>query len=225
VTPSSRHAFTFLRFLVFSSAGMSIGLLFPLQGWAQPPQPTEISAWGQFYRFTLLGILHIFTGYDHILFLLGVLLVGGTLKTIIKIVTSFTIAHSITLALAALSVVTPPPRLVEVAIALSIIYIAMENLFVQIPEKRWLVTFLFGLVHGFGFAGMLRQLGLPQKGLLIALFSFNLGVEIGQVAIVAVVFPYLIYIRRFPWHSKVLKGMSLTILGFGLFWFFQRTFF
>ena len=130
-----------------------------------------------------LGVEHILTGADHLVFLLGLILVGGSLRSLVGVVTAFTLAHSITLALAALSIFAPSPRLVEPAIALSIAYVGVENLFVNDASKRWRITFPFGLIHGFGFAGALREIALPRAQLPIALVSFNLGVELGQLGV------------------------------------------
>jgi hypothetical protein len=175
-------------------------------------------------QFVRLGIFHIFTGYDHIAFLLGLLVVGGSFINILKIVTSFTVAHSITLALAGLGVVTLPTRLVESGIALSIVYIALENLFVKSFNRRWLVSFFFGLVHGFGFANVLRELDLSRSGLVASLFSFNIGVEIGQVAIVALLLPLLWLVKTKRFYGLIIKSASAVILILGLVWFYQRAF-
>lgn len=175
-------------------------------------------------QFVRLGIFHIFTGYDHIAFLLGVLLMGGSFKNIIKIVTSFTIAHSITLALAALGIVELPSRLIEPAIALSIVYIAGENLFFKSFDRRWLITFFFGLIHGFGFANVLREMDLPRSGLVASLFSFNLGVEIGQVVIVSLLLPLLWAMKKKTFYQVVIKSASVVILILGLVWLYQRIF-
>ncbi len=126
---------------------------------------------GQAVAFLWLGIRHIFTGYDHVLFLVGLLLVGGALLDLVKIVSSFTVAHSITLALASVAL---PPRFVESAIALSICYVAAENIFFPDVARRWIITFFFGLVHGFGFATVLRELELPRPSLATSLVFFNL---------------------------------------------------
>jgi hydrogenase/urease accessory protein HupE len=173
-------------------------------------------------QFVRMGILHIFTGYDHIAFLLGVVLIGGSFKTILKVVTSFTVAHSITLALAAFRVVELPSRLVESGIALSIIYIALENLFFDKFDRRWIVTFFFGLVHGFGFASALQEVHLSRHLLATALFSFNLGVEIGQLCIVAALLPGLLYISRLQFNTVIVKGCSAVIFVLGSFWLWQR---
>ncbi|MGH9844920.1 MAG: HupE/UreJ family protein [Blastocatellia bacterium] len=139
--------------------------------------------------FLLSGIHHIFAGPDHVLFLVGLLLLGGSLLRLLTIVTAFTIAHSITLSLAALDVVSVPARLVEPVIALSIIYVGIDNLMVGKSGRdvRAWIAFFFGLVHGFGFASVLREFGLPRQALGWSLFSFNLGVEVGQVCIVVIV--------------------------------------
>ena len=179
----------------------------------------NLVAFGQFVR---MGVLHIFTGYDHIAFLLGVVLIGGTFRSLVKIVTSFTVAHSITLALAALNIVSIPSRIVESGIALSIMYIALENLFFSQFDRRWLVTFFFGLVHGFGFASALREVRLPSGMLGTALFSFNLGVELGQVAIVAILLPLLWQLARTRYRNVVVRAASLAIFFLGSFWFWQR---
>lgn len=180
---------------------------------------------GYLVQFLKLGIFHIFTGYDHILFLLGLLLVGGSFLDIVKIVTSFTLAHSLTLSLAALGIVNLPARLIEAGIAFSIVYIALENLLFKTFDKRWLVSFFFGLVHGFGFANVLKEMHLPRSGLISSLFSFNLGVEVGQVAIVLVILPLLWILRRTKAYGAVVTSASVFILSLGLFWFYQRAFY
>lgn len=147
-------------------------------------------------RYLVTGIQHIFLGYDHIAFLVGVVLWARRLVPVIKIVTAFTIAHSITLSLAALNVVIIPSIVVEPAIAVSIVFVAMENFFSRDIDGRWRVTFAFGLIHGFGFAGALREIGLPANAVATALAAFNVGVEIGQVAIVSIVVPALIALDR-----------------------------
>ena len=179
---------------------------------------------GYLVQFLKLGILHIFTGYDHILFLLGLLLVGGSFLSVVKIVTSFTLAHSLTLSLAALGIVNMPARLVEAGIAFSIIYIALENLLFKQFDRRWAVSFVFGLVHGFGFANVLKQMHLPRSGLISSLFSFNAGVEVGQIAVVLLILPILGMVRRSKAHSPVVTSASAVILVAGLFWFYQRAF-
>ena len=173
--------------------------------------------------FFVLGIDHILTGYDHLLFLIGLLLPGGGLLSLAKIITAFTIAHSVTLSLAVLQVVTMPDRLVEAVIALSIAFVAAENLFLKpTVSRRWLVSFAFGLVHGFGFSSALRELGLPAHGLLLSLFGFNVGVEVGQALVVAVCLPCLLLLRRTRWESRAVASFSLVILVVGLALFVER---
>src|SRR5215468_9062734 len=143
------------------------------------------------------GVHHILIGPDHILFLVGLLLLGGTWGSLLRIVTAFTLGHSLTLSLAALDVVSPPARLIEPAIALSIVFVGADNLVKESGRdvRAWLAL-VFGLVHGFGFASVLREFGLPSEALGWSLFSFNVGVEIGQLAIVLLVTAVLATIRR-----------------------------
>ena len=181
-------------------------------------------------RFVLLGITHIFTGYDHIAFLIALLLLGGSLRALVKIVTAFTLAHSITLALATLGLLSPPSRVVEPMIAASIVYVGAENLWALRARRegaaighRWMLTFAFGLVHGFGFSAVLRELELPRGALATALVSFNLGVEAGQVCIVALLLPLLALLRRQPWFERRgVQAASLVICLLGAFWLVQR---
>jgi hypothetical protein len=175
--------------------------------------------------FVLLGIEHILTGWDHLLFLLGLLLRGGGWFSLAKIITAFTLAHSVTLALAVLDIVVLPDRLVEAVIALSIAYVAAENLFLRpVVARRWLVSFCFGLVHGFGFSSALRELGLPAHGLLLSLFGFNAGVEVGQALVVAVALPALMLMRRTRWERRLVWSSSLAILLVGVALFLERAF-
>jgi hydrogenase/urease accessory protein HupE len=174
------------------------------------------------------GVHHILIGPDHILFLVGLLLLGGTWGALIRIVTAFTVGHSITLSLAALNFVTPPASIIEPAIALSIVFVGADNL-VRGDGKdlRAWVALTFGLVHGFGFANVLREFGLPKEALGWSLFSFNVGVEIGQLAIVLLVASGLAAIRRrSAWlgHRVALAG-SVVVIAAGAYWFVQRVFF
>jgi hydrogenase/urease accessory protein HupE len=179
-------------------------------------------------KFIPGGVYHIFSGPDHILFLVGLLLLGGSLLRLLSIVTAFTIAHSITLSLAALDVLNPPARLIEPAIALSIVYIGIDNLMVGKTGRdvRPLIALFFGLVHGFGFAGVLKEFGLPSQALGWSLFSFNLGVEIGQVCIVVVVATMLAALRN---RNKALSERiaifgSVGVILAGSYWFIERVF-
>ena len=179
-------------------------------------------------RFIPAGIQHIFAGPDHILFIIGLLLLGGTLARLVTIVTGFTIAHSITLSLAALDILNPPSRLIEATIALSIVFVGVDNLIVNEKSRdfRALVAFFFGFVHGFGFAGVLKEFGLPSQALGWALFSFNVGVEIGQVCIVVVAASILAIVRkRWPRiERRIVVAGSLVVIAAGTFWFVQRVF-
>ena len=187
-----------------------------------PFEGRDVSLLRQIGQFVWLGMEHIFIGYDHILFLMGLIVLGGSFRNLVKIVTAFTVAHSMTLILAALQVVLLPTRLVESVIALSIVYIAIENFWVKDTDQRWLITFVFGLMHGFGFANVLTEMGLPTKGLVASLLSFNVGVEIGQLTIVAVAFPVILWVTKTRWQRQVVYGLSSLILIFGLVWFFER---
>jgi hydrogenase/urease accessory protein HupE len=179
-------------------------------------------------EFIPAGIYHIFTGPDHVLFIVGLLLMGGSLLRLLSIVTAFTIAHSITLSLATLNVINPSSRLIEPAIALSIIYVGIDNLMVGKTgrDMRAWIAFFFGFVHGFGFAGVLREFGLPREALGWSLFSFNFGVEIGQACIVVVVASLLAAIRKRNQElaSRILKVGSLCVILAGTWWFIQRVF-
>jgi hypothetical protein len=178
--------------------------------------------------FVVSGIHHILIGPDHILFLIGLLLLGGTWGALVRIVTAFTVGHSITLSLAALNYVTPPATVIEPAIALSIVFVGADNL-VRGDGKdlRPWVALTFGLVHGFGFANVLREFGLPQGALGWSLFSFNVGVEIGQLGIVLIVASILAAIRRRSQTMgyRVAFAGSIVVIAAGTYWFVQRVFF
>jgi hypothetical protein len=253
------------------------------RSWLLPSQETpgdEPSAGSSVSRYVALGIEHIATGYDHLVFLLGLLLLASRAREVITIVTGFTLAHSITLGLAALGQVRPAAAAVEALIGLSIALVAAENgwllsgrrrvvplvvIFVlgaaaalaaagvgavpattllglalfatcyfallervsQPARLRFAIAFCFGLVHGFGFAGVLAEVALPQGRLLPALLGFNLGVELGQLAIVALVWPLLVLLARFQagrWHRPVLEIGTAMVCGLGVFWWVGRAF-
>lgn len=177
-----------------------------------------------FRRFFVLGIEHIATGYDHVLFLIALLLVGGGLRSLVAVVTAFTVAHSVTLSLAVLDVVALPSRLVESAIALSIAWVALENLLIDRTQGRWRITFAFGLMHGFGFASVLREMHLPHAGLIASLLAFNLGVEAGQLVVVLVTHPLIAAIERSRHRRLVVAVASGAILVMALWWFVERAF-
>lgn len=170
-----------------------------------------------------LGIQHILTGYDHLVFLLGLILIGGRIRPLLAAITAFTVAHSITLGVATLQIWAPSSRFAESAIALSIAYIGVENWFVKNASRRWLITFPFGLVHGFGFAGALHQIALPHDEIPKALFSFNGGVEAGQLAVLALVLPAILWLRGRPWFADHgVKAISGAIALAGVWWFVVR---
>jgi HupE/UreJ protein len=174
------------------------------------------------------GTHHILIGPDHILFLIGLLLLGGSWMALVRIVTAFTIGHSITLSLAALNLVTPPPSIIEPAIALSIVFVGADNLVRgDGRDLRAWAALTFGLVHGFGFANVLREFGLPREALGWSLFSFNFGVELGQLAVVLVVASALAAIRRRSdvAGARVAIAGSVVVIAAGTYWFVQRVFF
>lgn len=190
----------------------------------------EESALPTLLEFLWLGVQHIWTGYDHLLFLFALLVVCRTFRSIVAIITCFTLAHSLTLAAATLDWVRLPPSLVEPIIAATIVYVGAENLWRrgEEPPGRWLLTFGFGLIHGFGFASILRDLGVGADpgGILGPLFAFNLGVELGQVAIAAVVIPLVWRLRRRPaFVAKGVPALSGLIALLGLYWLLERTVF
>jgi hydrogenase/urease accessory protein HupE len=188
---------------------------------AAAPPVRRPATWRSIRQFFLLGVEHIFLGYDHICFLIA-LIVVSKFRELVKIITSFTIAHSITLILATFDVVRLPSRLVETCIAATIVYVAIENLWVKETKHRWWLTFLFGLVHGLGFANVLREMSLPTTGLVRCLISFNVGVECGQLLIAGVLFPLALAVQRFHHGRPVMMAISVTLALFGAAWFIDR---
>jgi len=188
--------------------------------------PGEAYLWHQSISFIALGIRHILTGYDHMLFLMSLLMLGGGLRSLLKIVTAFTVAHSVTLSLAVLNIVTLPPRLVESGIALSIAYVAAENLWRggRATSSRWLVTFSFGLIHGLGFATILKEMAISRGSLALSLVSFNFGVELGQIAVVTTAFLGLRALATLTWESTLRRWVSAGAAAIGIIWFIQRAF-
>ncbi len=201
----------------------------------------ERSRWAESRQFIHEGIWHIWLGFDHVLFLLALLLPAVLIRAegrwqaaggfssvywnVLGIVTAFTVAHSLTLSLAALDIVRLPSRLVESTIAASVVLAGLGNLYPMMASRRWLVAFGFGLIHGFGFAAVLTDLGLPHGSLLLSLVSFNVGVELGQLAIVATFLPLAFMIRRsWSYPRLVLTGGSLAVIAIALVWFTERAF-
>jgi hydrogenase/urease accessory protein HupE len=179
-------------------------------------------------RFVPAGVHHILIGPDHLLFLVGLLLLGGSIRRLALVVTAFTLAHSLTLSLAALGLVTPPARIIEPAIALSIVYVGADNLLVQGGRdvRAW-IAFAFGFIHGFGFANVLGEMDLPARALGWTLFSFNLGVEVGQLAVVIVVASALAALRATneTLGRRLVVAGSIVVMAAGAFWFVERVFF
>jgi HupE / UreJ protein len=188
-----------------------------------------------------LGIHHIFAGIDHLLFLIALLLPSvlirkgktweavpnfrAALVDVLKIVTSFTVAHSITLSLSALNVLRLPSRFVESGIAASVVLAAVNNLVRVLEEDRWTAAFALGLLHGFGFSATLMDLGLPRKNLVLTLFGFNFGVEVGQMCVVAAFLPLAFLARKSPFYRRVgLVGGSIAITAIATVWFIERAF-
>jgi hydrogenase/urease accessory protein HupE len=179
-------------------------------------------------KFVPAGVHHILIGPDHLLFLVGLLLLGGSTRRLLLVVTAFTVAHSITLSLAALNIVTPPASMVEPAIALSIVYVGADNLMVRGGrDVRGWIAFAFGFIHGFGFANVLREMDLPGRALGWSLFSFNVGVEIGQLFVVVAVASALALLRRRSEAAgrRLVFAGSMVVIAAGTFWFIQRVFF
>ena len=218
------------RSIVFTAETSSLVVGGDSGGWLQ-----------QFATYLNEGVRHIWTGFDHILFLLSLLLPAVLLRDghawraatsfrdacidVARVVTAFTLAHSITLTLSALSIVVLPSRLVESGIALSVVLAALNNLFPVVASGRWLAAFCFGLLHGFGFAGALSDLGLPAGSLTLSLLAFNLGVEAGQLAIVLMFLP-LAFALRSTWTYRrvVFRGGSIAIAALATVWLVERVF-
>jgi hydrogenase/urease accessory protein HupE len=181
-----------------------------------------------FANFLLLGVKHILTGYDHLLFLFGLLVVARGLVSALTIITSFTIAHSITLAVATLHLMQIPSRIVEPLIAASIVFVGVENLLRgDIPNARRMVPFGFGLIHGFGFASALREAGIGSGagGIVLPLVSFNLGVELGQIMVAAVALPIIWKLRENPMFvARWAPACSAAVVLLGSFWLVERVY-
>lgn len=222
------------------AAPFALSAVFPLDN---PTQTLTLAAPGGFAQFVTYvadGIKHIAIGIDHILFLIALLLPAVLRRTgrewvpvddlraafwnVLKIVTAFTVAHSITLSLAVLEIVQLPSRFVESAIAASVLLTALDNLWPFLPQKRWLVAFTFGLLHGFGFASVLIDLKLPASALLLSLFGFNVGVEVGQLILVAVLVPLAYVSRATRSYTRIVLGAgSIVIAVISLGWLLERS--
>jgi hypothetical protein len=177
------------------------------------------------FDFVKLGIEHILTGYDHLLFLVALLATARGAWSVVRIVTAFTLAHSVTLSIAALGIVTIPERIIEPLIAATIVWVALENLFATDPDRlRWMWSFGFGLVHGFGFASALGELGLQGAALVRGLVGFNIGVEIGQLVFVAVFLPVMTWLARGRGARLTPRIASLAVAAIGTYWLVERIF-
>jgi hypothetical protein len=225
--------------LSLSTAGGTRSAILLPQGEPQRFVLRQVGRWQQFVDYLVEGVWHIWIGFDHILFLLSLLLPAvltwqpprwqpverpaPAFWDVLRVVTAFTVAHSITLSLATLQVLSPPSRAVEAAIAASVLLAALNNLRPVVLGRRWLVAFGFGLIHGFGFAGVLAELGLPADALVLALLGFNLGVELGQLAIVVVFLP-VAYALRGTWLYRrlIFVGGSLAIAVLAALWLAER---
>ena len=227
--------------LRLTQGGQTSTAIFSRESPTQELTVAEQSRWNEGIQFIHEGIWHIWLGFDHVLFLLALLLPAVLVRTegrwqaagdfssvcwkVVSIITAFTVAHSLTLSLAALDLVRLPSRLVESTIAASVVLAGLGNLYPTMMSRRWMIAFGFGLIHGFGFAAVLTDLGLPHDSLLLSLVSFNVGVEIGQLAIVAAFLPMAYLIRQsWSYPRLVLTGGSLAVIAIALVWFTERAF-
>ena len=194
--------------------------------------PTDVSTWQIVQTYTWLGITHILIGFDHLLFVFALLLIVKNMRRLLWTVTAFTLAHSLTMAVATLGIVQVPQGPVEAIIALSILFLAMEIM----HEKQgkigltslypWIIAFIFGLLHGFGFAGALAEIGLPQQAITLALVFFNIGVELGQLIFVATIVFIVVMLQRLSYPAllnKLQTAIVYMIGGVSSFWLIERT--
>jgi HupE / UreJ protein len=227
--------------LQYVEAAAASSVIFGVDSHRQSIGGAEAGRFEQFRQYVRDGVWHIWLGFDHILFLLSLLLpavllrrgrvwlpatsFGAVAIDVAKIVTAFTIAHSITLTLATLDVVSPNARWIESGIALSVALAALNNVFPLVKHGRWVAAFGFGLIHGFGFASALKDLGLPAGSLVLSLFGFNIGVEIGQLAIVALFLPVAFALRgTWAYRRAMLAGGSIAIAAIAGVWLIERAF-
>jgi len=202
--------------------GKEASVRVPLDPNADPGAPE--GSWQIAKKCIVLGVEHIWFGIDHVVFLIGMVLLGGRSRDFISMVTSFTLAHSVTLALTVLGVVAPSPTVIEPLIALSVAYVGVENFIVKDISRRWRVAALFGLIHGFGFASAVGD-KLPRENLPLALGTFNLGVELGQLALLLVFVPLFVWLRKREWfRTRGVQVLSAAVIIAGLYWFVERVF-
>lgn len=227
--------------LKLEANGVTRAAIFGVSTEGQQFDLSQVSRVTQFLDYAREGIFHIWAGFDHILFLLSLLLPAVLVRRdrqwhpvpelrpafleVFKVVTAFTLAHSITLSLATLQILTPPSRWVESAIAASVLFAALSNICVLAARHRWVIAFIFGLIHGFGFASVLSDLGLPRGVLLLGLVGFNLGVEAGQLVIVACFLPIAFALRStWLYRRATLVGGSIAIALIAALWLTERAF-
>ncbi len=227
--------------LQYVEAGTVRSVIFGADSHRQSIGGAETGRFEQLRQYVRDGVWHIWLGFDHILFLLSLLLpavllrhgrawlpatnFGAVAIDVAKIVTAFTIAHSITLTLATLGVVSPNARWIESGIALSVVLAALNNVFPVVRHGRWVAAFGFGLIHGFGFASALKDLGLPTGSLALSLFGFNIGVELGQLAIVALFLPLAFALREtWAYRRAIVAGGSVAIAAIASVWLIERAF-
>ena len=202
------------------------------EGWTLPAEPAPLEGRApSIFDYFQMGFVHVLSGFDHLAFLLGLLILVVRLRDLIVLITSFTVAHSITLAISALDIVTLNVAFTEAAIALTIVYIGAENLYElyrrggePLVVSRWITTFIFGLIHGFGFSFLLREIGLPPDDFVVALLLFNIGVEAAQISVVVI--PFLIarhFLRRLPQWPWIAAALSTGVIAAGAWWLIERT--
>jgi hydrogenase/urease accessory protein HupE len=173
--------------------------------------------------YLVLGVEHILIGADHLLFVFALILVGGRLRQLALVITAFTLGHSLTLVATTLGWVAPDMRWVEAAIALSVAWVGLENFWIKDASRRWMITLPFGLIHGFGFASVLSDIGLPKADAVLALALFNVGVEVGQLMVLALALPLVMLARRSAWFRTVgFRAVSMGVIAVGLMWFLER---
>ncbi len=193
-------------------------------------QKPVVNFWHNIRDFIKLGIQHILSGTDHILFVLSILLVYVSFRREVILLSMFTIAHSISLILAGSGILTLSSKIVEPVVALSITYVAITSVFLDKYKmfaghgNKISTVFLFGLFHGLGFAGLMKDISVPDDRLISSLLSFNVGIELGQFMIVATLLPFIYYFKPKPWYPKAIKIVAVIISIVGLVWGFQRIF-
>ena len=212
---------------MLSQSDSSFTLTLPAASQGTQSTNSESTKSSTFTEFLLLGIEHILTGYDHLLFLFSLLIVTHSFWPAVKIITFFTIAHSITLALAGLNIIDIPSSIVEPLIAATIIYVGVENIIRgDHPKGRQWLAFFFGLIHGFGFAAVLREMGISsyETGIMIPLLSFNLGVELGQIAVTVMFLPVIWWLHKIPQiEARFTPVCSIFVCLMGGYWLLERT--